>query len=339
MEQNAQFGGKNINQNKKVIDLDKEKTKSFVKTILGIIGGIIVLLVILSTFTFTVDEREQVVITQFDKVVCVIVDDENDPTYDILRQDKNLKNVKIQQGKGLFFKLPFIQKAKSFTNMLLTYNSPPEEVFTLDKKTIVLDNYAQWEIINPVLFMQYLGNIPAAHQRIDENIYSKIREEIGRIEAAKLVTDKDYVTEMLGRVKDFVNSQMEPAGIRIEDIRIKRTEYPEATYQNIFEQMRSERQAVATEYRSEGLKEAQRIRSEAEKQATIIEAQAYEQAQKIRGEGDAEALRIYAEAYNKDPEFYAFWQTLQTYKDVIDEDTTIIISPDSEFAKYLYGKD
>jgi membrane protease subunit HflC len=103
--------------------------------------------------------------------------------------------------------------------------------------------------------------------------------------------------------------------------------------------MRSERQAVATEYRSEGLKEAQRIRSEAEKEATIIEAQAYEQAQKLQGEGDAEALKIYAEAYNRDPEFYQFWKTLQTYEEVIDEDTTIIISPDSDFAKYIYGKD
>lgn len=339
MEQNTQFSDKNISNNKKVIDLDREKTKRFIKAICIILGGFIALLILFNAFTFTVDEREQVVITQFDKIIRIIVDNKNDPSYDMLRQDKNFKNIKIQQGKGLFFKVPIIQKTKSFTNMLLTYDSPPEEVFTLDKKTIVLDNYAQWEITNPVLFMQNLGSITVAHQRIDENIYSKIREEIGRVNATKLVTDKDYVEEMLSRVKDFVNSQMEPAGIKVEDIRIKRTEYPEATYQNIFEQMRSERQAVATEYRSEGLKEAQRIRSEAEKQATIIEAQAYEQAQKLRGEGDAQALRIYAEAYNKDPEFYAFWQTLQTYKDVIDKDTTIIISPDSEFARYIYSKD
>ncbi len=339
MEQYTQFSDKNKSQSKKIIDMDKEKTKRLIKTICIILGGFLCLLILFKSFTFTVDEREQVVITQFDKIIRIIIDDENNPSYDILRQDKNFKNIKIQQGKGLFFKVPIIQKTKSFTNMLLTYDSPPEEVLTLDKKTIVLDNYAQWEIINPVLFMQNLESISVAHQRIDENIYSKIREEIGRINAAKLVTDKIYVEEMLIRVKDFVNSQMEPAGIRVEDVRIKRTEYPEATYQNIFEQMRSERQAVATEYRSEGLKEAQRIRSEAEKQATIIEAQAYEQAQKLRGEGDAQALRIYAEAYNKDPEFYAFWQTLQTYKDVIDKDTTIIISPDSEFAKYIYSKD
>lgn len=336
MEQNNPFGGVN---HKKVIDLDKEKMRGFFKTIAFIIGGFIVLLILFNLFTFRVDEREQVIITQFDKIIRVIVDNQSEPSYNALRQDKNYKHVKIIEGKGLFFKLPLIQKTKAFSNRLLTYDTPPEEVFTLDKKTIVLDNFAQWEIVNPVLFMQNMGTTSEAHQRIDENIYSKLREEIGRIEAARLVTDKDYVEEMLIRVKDYVNSQLEPSGVKVADVRIKRTEYPEDTYQNIFEQMRSERQAVATEYRSAGMKEAQSIRSGAEKEATIIEAQAYEQAQKLRGEGDAEALKIYAEAYNRDPEFYAFWQTLQTYKDVIDKDTTIIISPDSEFAKYIYQKD
>lgn len=334
MEQN--FGGIN---NSKVIDLDKEKTKKIIKNVLYITVGIILFFILFNSFTFTVDEREQVIVTQFDKIVRAVVDDKTDPSYDIMKDDERFKGIKIEEKKGLCFKLPFIQKTRSYTNKLLTYDTDPEEVFTLDKKTIVLDNYAEWRIVNPILFMQNLGSTSLAHQRIDEYIYSRLREEIGRIEASKLVNDKDYVSEMLLRVKDFVNDKLEAQGIKIVDVRIKRTEYPEATYQNIFEQMRSEREAVATEYRSEGMKEAQRIRSEAEKEATIIEAQAYEQAQKIRGEGDAEALKIYAEAYNRDPEFYQFWKTLQTYEEVIDADTTIIISPDSDLAKYIYGKD
>lgn len=338
MEQNFNQYGSPQN-NKKVIDLDKEKMKGFFKSALFVLGGFILLLILFNSFTYTVGEREQVVITRFDRIVRVIVDDASDPSYQLLKQNDNFKNVQIRQGKGLSFKLPFIEKVNYYSNQLLTYDTPPEEVFTLDKKTIVLDNFAQWTIYNPVLFMQNMETTTMAHQRIDENIYSKLREEIGRIEAAQLVTDKEYVEEMLKRVRDYVNSQLEPSGVKVADVRIKRTEYPEATYQNIFEQMRSERQAVATEYRSEGLKEAQRIRSEAEREATIIEAKAYEEAQKLRGEGDAEALKIYAEAYNRDHEFYAFWQTLQTYKDVIDDDTTMIISPDSEFAKYIYRKD
>jgi membrane protease subunit HflC len=334
MDQRNPFGS-NMD-NKKVIDLDKIKMKSYIKYIGIIIGIFIVFLILFNAFTFTVDEREQVVITQFDKIIRVIVDDKSDPSIELLKNDENFRGIRIQEGKGLFFKLPFIQKVVSFSNQLLTYDTPPEEVLTLDKKSIVLDNYAKWRIINPVLFMQAMVNTSNANQRIDEYIYSKLREEIGKIEAHQLVTDKDYVAEMLARVKDYVNTQLASTGVNVIDIRIKRTEYPEATYQNIFEQMRSERQAVATEYRAEGLKEAQRIRSEAEREATIIKAQAYEQAQKLHGEGDAEALKIYAEAYNRDPEFYAFWQTLQTYKDVIDKDTTIIISPDSDFAKYIY---
>jgi len=334
MDQGNPFGSNT--DNKKVVDLDKIKMKSFIKYI-GIIFGIfIVFLMLFNSFTFTVDEREQVVITQFDKIIRIIVDDISDPSIEALKNDKNFSDVKIEEGKGLFFKLPFIQKTISFSNQLLTYDTPPEEVLTLDKKSIVLDNYAQWTINNPVLFMQTMDNTSYANQRIDEYIYSKLREEIGRIEAHQLVTDKDYVSDMLIRVKDYLNNQLATTGVNVVDIRIKRTEYPEATYQNIFEQMRSERQAVATEYRSEGLKEAQSIRSAAEREATIIEAQAYEQAQKLRGEGDAEALKIYAQAYNRDPEFYAFWQTLQTYKAVIDKDTTIIISPDSDLAKYIY---
>lgn len=321
---------------KKVIDLDRIKTKAFLKYIGIILGTFIIFLILFNAFTFTVNEREQVVITQFDKIIRVIVEDVSDPSIEKLRNDENFRNIKIEEGKGLFFKLPLIQKTVSFPDLLLTYDTPPEEVLTLDKKSIVLDNYAQWKINNPVLFMKAMVNTSQANQRIDEYIYSKLREEIGKIDAHQLVTDKDYVTEMLTRVKDYVNNQLASAGVNIVDIRIKRTEYPEETYQNIFEQMRSERQAVAAEYRSEGLKEAQKIRSEAEREATIIQAQAYEQAQKIHGEGDAEALRIYAKAYNRDPEFYAFWQTLQTYKAVIDKDTTIIISPDSDFAKYIY---
>lgn len=334
MDQNNLFGGGS--NNRKVVDLDKLKMKTFFKYIVISIGAFIIFLILFNSFTFTVGEREQVVITQFDKIVRVIVDDMSDPSFDTLKNSDEFKNIRIEEGKGLFFKLPLIQKVIPYSSQLLTYDTPPEDVLTLDKKTIVLDNFAQWKIFNPVLFMKTMVNTSAANQRIDEYVYSKLREEIGKVEASKLVSDKDYSSEMLTRVIDYVNAQLKSTGVYVVDIRIKRTEYPEATYQNIFEQMRSERQAVATEYRSQGLKEAQSIRSSAEKEATIIEAQAYEQAQKIKGEGDAEALKIYAEAYNRDPEFYAFWQTLQTYKDVIDKDTTIIISPDSEFAKYLY---
>lgn len=315
-----------------------EKLTHFILSFFAAVAGIILLLIIVNSLMFTVGEREQVVVTQFDKIVRVIVDDVNDPSIKALKEDPRFEGITVEQGKGLFFKVPLIQKAEHFSNQLLTYETSAEEVFTKDKKTILLDNNAQWKIINPATFVVNIGNATSANQRIDEFIYSKMREEIGKIDAHMLVADKDYVNQMLQSVVEYVNSQLNPLGIRVMDIRIKRTEYPDATKPSIYEQMRSERQAVASKYRADGQKEARTVRSEAQKNATVIEAQAYEEAQKTKGEGDAEALRIYAEAYNVDPEFYEFWKTLQTYKYVIDEDTTIVIDPDSAFAKFIYNK-
>lgn len=316
-----------------------DKILGFLKPLGVILGIIFIIAIICSSFMFTVSEREQVVITQFDKIVRVIVDEDSYSEVSAeLKNNPRFANVRIDKGRGLFFKTPLVQRVRRFPNQLLTYDTKTEEVFTLDKKTIMLDNYAQWRISNPALFMVSIGNIAQANQRIDEFIYSKMREEIGKIDAYTLVADKDYVYEMLENVESYLNSQMESMGIRIMDIRIKRTEYPDATKPSIYEQMRSERQAVATQYRADGQKRARTITAEAQRKATIIEAQAYEEAQRIKGEGDAEALRIYAEAYNIDPEFYAFWETLKTYSSVIDEDTTIIIDSDSPFAKYLFGE-
>lgn len=325
-------------QNKRPIKVGGPKAKAWFAA-LGVAFGIIVLLVLMAgSFTFTVGEREQAVVTQFGKIVRVIVDDAQSESVLSLQDNPRFAGVRIESGKGLFFKAPFIQSVVTYSNMLLTYDTNAESVFTKDKKTIVLDNYAQWEIVNPALFLLNIGSESAAHQRIDEFIYSMIREQVGKVDAHTLVTDKSYMQTMLSGVEDYVNRQLATSGVRIVDIRVKRTEYPDDTKPSIYAQMSSERQAVATKYRADGSKQARTITAEAQKNATIIEAQAYEQAEKIKGEGDAEALSIYAEAYSLDPDFYEFWRTLQSYRKVIDEDTTIIISPDSAFAKYLYQK-
>lgn len=312
-----------------------------VKNLLVAVAVVVVLVIIglfaLSSFTFTVGEREQVVVTEFDRIVRIIVDDTNAQTIQDLQSNPRYANVKIQQGKGLFFKTPFIQTVHRYTNMLLTYDTQADEVFTLDKKKLLLDNNAQWRIENPALFLNSIGTMSSAHQRIDEHIYSRMREEIGRIDAKQLVADKMYVEGMLTSVRDYVHSQMSPYGIAVVDIRIKRTEYPDETKPSIYEQMRSERQAVATQYRADGQSEARRILAEANRKAIVIEAQAYETAEKTKGEGDGEALQIYAEAYNTDIEFYTFYRTLQAYETIIDKDTTIFIHPGSDLMKFLFS--
>lgn len=338
MDNNFEYQQQYKDQKNKSNIVSKDKISGFFKSLGIVVAAIVILILVLSSFAFTVGERQQAVVTQFDKIIRVVVDDINEPSIQALKDDPRFDNVKIEQGKGLLFKIPFLQSVDYFSNQLLTYDTSAEEVTSKDKKRIFLDNFAQWTIRNPATFMINIGSKDTAHQRIDEVIYSKMREEIGKIDAHVLIADKDYMLSMLENVEDYVNSQLMPYGIEIMDIRIKRTEFPDETKPSIYQQMKSEREAVATKYRADGQKQARTLRAEANNQATIIEAQAYEQAQKLMGEGDAEALRIYAEAYNVDAEFYAFWKTLQTYRDVINEDTTIIISPDSLFAKYIYGE-
>lgn len=324
------------NYNPKQVDL--KKYAGILKLVGGFIGLLILLTIIYNAFTFRVDQRQQAVVIQFDKVVKVVVDEEiADEISDRMKSHRQLQHADIQTGKGLFIKIPFIQKVQYYTNMLLTCDTDPREVTTGDKKKLVLDNYAQWRIENPAAFAISLKTIPRANTRIDDIIYSKLNEEIGKVTQQTVVADKEYILNMLRDVVASSNEELKEFGIRIEDIRIRRTDFPEENYENIYNRMRTERQRDAAKYRSEGREEAQVIISKADMEAQIIEAQAYEQAQILRGEGEAEALRIYAEAYNRDPEFYQFWRTLQAYKETLKGKTTIVIDPETEFAKYLFG--
>lgn len=311
--------------------------KGIFKFAIIIVIAIILLTIISNMFFFTVEEREHAIVKQFGEVVKMVVSGDIDEIESSIKNNPQLSNVKIINRKGLHFKIPFLQEVEYFTNMLLTYDTNIREVITKDQKKLVLDNYAVWRITNPALFAMSLRNEREANKRLDDIIYSKINEEVGKVEAHIVISDKDYITDMMQKVVHTTNEQTNNFGMQVIDVRIKRTDLPEENYNNIFNRMKTEREKAAKTYRSEGQEEAQKIRSEADKEATVIEANAYKEAEKIKGEGDAEAARIYAEAYNKDPEFYAFWRSLQAYKKSLKDNTTIIIDKDSEFAKYLYG--
>jgi len=318
------------------VKLDFKKIKGPIKTIALVIGLLIILNIIFNSFFFVVEQREQVIVRQFNEVVKIVVDEDSPELRESLDSVPQLRNVDVLVGKGLFFKIPFIQTTESFKSLLLTYDTNKREVITRDKKKLVLDNYAQWRIKNPALFAISLKNERAAHTRLDDIIYSKLNEEIGKVDAHVVIADKDYMYNMLQKVTADINQLMQKSGVEVVDIRIKRTDLPPENYNNIYNRMKTERERAAKTYRSEGKEEAQKIRSEADREATVIEAKAYEEAEKIKGEGDAEALRIYAEAYNKDPEFYSFYRTLQAYKKALKDKTKIVIDPESEFAKYLF---
>lgn len=303
-----------------------------------IIGALILLIVIIGNlFIYTVDEREQVVVKQFDEVIKIIVSGDKELIQSQIKNNPQLENVIIDNRKGLHFKMPFIQNLEYFTSMKLTYDTDVREVITKDQKKLVLDSYAVWRISNPALFAISIKSESAAHTRLDDVIYSKLNQEIGKVEAHVVIADKGYVGEMLKELVYDTNMQFEGFGMELIDVKIKRTDLPEENYNNIFTRMKTDREKDARTYRSEGMEEAQKIRSQADMEAIILEAQAYQKAEEIKGEGDAEALRIYAEAYNKDPEFYAFTRSLLAYSRSLSDKTTVVIDSDSELTKYLFG--
>lgn len=311
-----------------------------VKSIKNIsIGTIILLLAVISfsSFSFTVEEVNQATITRFGEVTKIVVDEITPQLEKEISQNSKFKKVKIVEGKGLFFKMPFVDTVTKYNNRLLTYDTDPREVTSKDKKKLILDNNAQWQITNPLLFKITMGNETNAHTRLDDIMFSKMNEKIGQTEAHVLIADKAYTNKMLEEIVKDVNESLAGFGMSVLDIRIKRTDLPVENNQNIYNRMKTEREQKAKEYRSEGKEEAQKIKSDADKQAKILEAKAYSTAETIKGEGDASATKIYNEAYNEDPEFYEFYKTLQTYKSTLKDKTKIIIDSDSPFAKHLFG--
>jgi membrane protease subunit HflC len=196
-----------------------------------------------------------------------------------------------------------------------------------------VDNYAKWRIKKPLLFLQKVRTENRAQARLDDIIYSELRVELGRFELIEIVAEKR--AEIMLKVTKRTTESAAEFGIEIRDVRIKRADLPSENEMAIFDRMRTEREREAKRYRSEGAEEAAKIRADADKKKTIILAEAYELEQKLRGDGDARAITIYAQAFEKDPEFYAFIRSLDAYKLSLKENTTIILTPETEFFRVL----
>jgi len=243
------------------------------------------------------------------------------------------KPVRVTTKPGLYLKIPLMQEVRYFDNRLLDYDSAATEVLTKDKKNLLIDNYAKWKIIDPLLFLQTVRTQAGAQSRLDDIIYSELRVEMGR---HNLI---DVVSKIRGNLMDIVtkrtNDRFKDYGISVADVRIKRADLPEQNAQSIYNRMKAERERIAKEYRSEGAEEATKIRAETDKEKAILLALAYKDEQKIRGEGDGAAVKIYAKAYKSDPEFYAFIRSLESYKKSFQDNTTILLPPEADFMKYL----
>ena len=273
--------------------------------------GILVLIALFALSTMImVDETEQIVILQFGKPI---------------------RNIK-EPGLNWKFPAPF-QTSNSFEKRLLEYDVPPEEILSKDKKSLIIDNYVRWRIIDPLLFLQTVRAVPTAKTRLDDIVYSELRQELGTHDMVEIITEtRELIME---KVTKASNEETSKYGIEVIDVRIRRVALPRENEASIYARMEAERKRQANKFRSEGEEEAQKIRAATDRDKTVILAEAYKKSQLIRGEGEAKALDIYAASYSKDSDFYEFTRTLETYEKVIDKKTTLVLPGDSKLFKGL----
>jgi len=301
--------------------------------IIGAILGVALIAVVVSS-TFIVDETDQVVVTQF-----------GDPVGESITEP------------GLHFKLPFVQNAHFFDNRFLEWNGSVSEIPTKDKRFIKADTYARWRIVDPLTFYKRVRNEQRAQSRLDDIIDGATRDAVASNELLELVrsTNRDPKhlqdlkkeertelaeidvgrSEIMKSIGKEVNQDSTDLGIRVLDVRFKRINYNDEVRKDVYNRMIEERKRIAERYRSEGEGEAADIRGKMEKELEQITSKAERKAQEIRGEADGTVTKIYADAYSKDPEFYEFLRTLETYPETLDKDSWLMMSTESSFFQYL----
>jgi membrane protease subunit HflC len=277
------------------------------------VGFLAILFGVLSSF-FTVDQTQQALILQFG-------------------EPKRLIN-----KPGLNFKIPFIQEVTYFDKRVLSLVSKDsEEVILADQKRLEVDTYSRFKIIDPLLFFQTVRSEFGARQRLESIIDSSVRRVFGKYELTAILSDAR--TQIVDDISGEVNSTIKKLGMEIIDVRIRRADYPEATVQNIFNRMKTERNQEAKEFRAEGSEEAQKIRADAEKQKVVLVAESKRKAEALRGDGDGQAIKIYSDAFGQDEKFFKFYRSMLAYENTFsDEGTTMLLSPDSDFFSFFSNK-
>lgn len=270
--------------------------------------GAIVLLVYSSIYI--VDERQQALVLQFGETKNVV------------------------KEPGLNFKVPFIQDVVFIDKRILDLDSPAQEIIASGQKRLVVDAFARYRIEDPLLFYQRLSNINNSNSRMSGVLNSVIRRILGGVSFETIVS-KDRAN-MMGRITAQVNAESKQFGLEVLDVRIKRADLPEANSQAIYNRMQTERLREATEIRAQGNEAANRITSRADRDVTVLLAEAQREGQTTRGEGDAERNKVFAAAYGQDPDFFAFYRSMQAYETgLTSKDTRLVISPDSDFFRFF----
>jgi membrane protease subunit HflC len=301
------------------------------------LGVAVVAILFVFTAAYVVDETEQVVVTQFGKVVGT-----------------------PKTESGLYFKIPFIQNATYFPKNLLEWDGDPGQIPTLDKTYIWVDTFARWRIVDPIKFFQTVNNTTSAQGRLDDIIDPAVRNLITENRLVETVrkTNREVDTYEIGledikerpsfkieigretitkKIQEQARPKLAKFGIELVDVKIKRINYVEQVRNSVYGRMIAERKQIAEKFRSEGKGEAKKILGEKERDLKRITSEAYRKAQILKGKADGESTRLYAEAFGIDPDFYSFVKTLEIYDDALGKDSSLLLSTDSEFFKYLKG--
>ncbi|SDH33342.1 membrane protease subunit HflC [Alteribacillus persepolensis] len=300
-----------------VFDMQEHQTSwtKWIKTAVIIVVLLAVLVIGLMN-VFIVQQGEYKVVTQFGEVVRI----ENEP--------------------GLSIKVPFIQQVQSLPKYQMNYDITSAEINTLDKKRVLVDNYAVWRVESPQAMIANARTIENAESIMANFINSVMRSELGQLEFDQIINEEDSAR---GDVNEMVSSRVNELladgnyGIVVTDVRMKRTDLPEDNEKAVYRRMISERESTAQEYLSEGDAEANRIRANTDKEVTEMLSEAEADAEEIIGEGEAQAAEIYNSAFSRDPEFYELYKTLETYETTIDDETVIVLPSDSPYARILMG--
>ena len=241
---------------------------------------------------------------------------------------------KVIVEPGLQIKIPFIQNVVFLDRRILNLDAPPEEVIASDQKRLIVDAYARFKIVDPLKFYISVGDERVARSRLSTIINSRIRSVLGKQSLATLLSEDR--TKQMAIIQEGVNTEAQNFGIEIIDVRIKRADLPQANSEAIYKRMQTEREREAKEFRAKGAEMAVTITSTADKEVTVILANAKKESEIMKGEGDGQRNRIFANAFGKDPNFFAFYRAMQAYeKALIGGDTSLILSPDSDFFKFF----
>src|SRR5438477_8452789 len=241
---------------------------------------------------------------------------------------------RVIREPGLQVKRPFVENVIFYDNRLLDFEPPPEEVIVSDQKRLVVDTYTRYRITDPLLFYQTVSTEAAVRARLNAMVSGSLRRVLGNVTLSALLSHQRPA--IMAQIRDEVSAQGKSFGINVIDVRIRRADLPEENSQAIFARMKSEREQQAAQYRGEGAEAAQTVRANAERERTVILADAQRAAQKVRGDGDAESIKIYAGAFGQDKDFFAFYRSMQAYRDALNGRTTsFVLTPDSGFFRFF----